>query len=83
MICGVIIDKHLSWDKQIDTVCLNITRKISLLKLLSKYIDKASMNTYYNSSIGSVIGSMTSQNGSQDGRHGSKMAAMTSRSRWV
>ena len=30
---GVIIDKHLSWDKQIDTVCLNITRKISLLKL--------------------------------------------------
>ena len=48
---GVIIDKHLSWDKQIDTVCLNITRKISLLKLLSKYIDKASMNTYYNSYI--------------------------------
>ena len=41
---GVIIDKHLSWDKQIDTVCLNITRKISLLNLLSKYIDKASMN---------------------------------------
>ena len=35
------------------------------------------------SSIGSVIASMTSQNGGQDGRHGSKMAAMTSRSRWV
>ena len=48
---GVIIDKHLSWDKQIDTVCLNITRKISLLKLLSKYIDKASMNACYNSYI--------------------------------
>ena len=48
---GVIIDKHLSWDKQIDTVCLNITRKITLLKLLSKYIDKSSMNTYYNSYI--------------------------------
>ena len=48
---GVIIDKHLSWDKQKDTVCLNITRKISLLKLLSKDIDKASMNTYYNSYI--------------------------------
>ena len=48
---GVIIDKHLSWEKQIDTVCLNITRKISLLKLLSKYIYKASMNTYYNSYI--------------------------------
>lgn len=48
---GLIIDKHLSWDKQIDAVCLNITRKISLLKLLSKYIDKTSMNTYYNSYI--------------------------------
>ena len=50
---GVIVDKHLSWDKQKDTVCLNITRKTSLLKLLSKYmyIDKASMNTYYNSYI--------------------------------
>ena len=36
-----------------------------------------------NSSIGSVIESMTSQNGGQDGRHGPKMAAMTSRSCWV
>ena len=35
------------------------------------------------SSIGSVIEPMTSQNGGQAGRHGSKMAAMTSRSRWV
>ena len=33
------------------------------------------------SSIGSVIEPMTSQNGGQDGRHGFKMAAMTSRSR--
>ena len=52
---GVIIDKHLSWDKQIDTVCLNITRKISLWKLLSKYIDKAK-NTYYNSYILPILG---------------------------
>ena len=44
---GVIIGKHISWDKEIATVYLDITRKISLLKLLSKYTDKASMNTYY------------------------------------
>ena len=26
---GVIIDKTLSWDKQIDAVCLNVTRIIT------------------------------------------------------
>ena len=30
-ILGVIIDKTLSWDKQKDAVCLNITRKITLI----------------------------------------------------
>ena len=35
------------------------------------------------SSIGVGLEPMTSQNGGQDGRHGSKMATMTSRSRWV
>ena len=48
---GVIIDNNLSWSEQIDTVCLNITRRITLLKLLSKYIDRNSMNLYYNSYI--------------------------------
>ncbi|MCU7800963.1 MAG: reverse transcriptase family protein [gamma proteobacterium symbiont of Lucinoma myriamae] len=48
---GVIIDNSLSWDKQIDVVCLNITRRITLLKLLSKYIDKSNMIKYYNSYI--------------------------------
>ena len=42
---GVLIDKYLTWDKQIDALCLNITRRITLLKILSKYIDKTSMNT--------------------------------------
>ena len=46
---GVIIDDTLSWDDQIEMVCLNITRRTTLLKLLSKYIDKTSMNQYYNS----------------------------------
>ena len=48
---GIIIDKTLSWDKQIDSVCLNITRRITLLKLLSKYVDMANLKLYYNSYI--------------------------------
>ena len=50
-------------------------RLINFICLLAVYkkIDR--------SSIGVGIASMTSQNGGQDGR--SKMAAMTSRSRWV
>ena len=45
---GVIIDRTLSWDKQIDSVCLNITRRIILLKLLSKDVDQLSLKQYYN-----------------------------------
>ena len=48
---GDVTDRSLSCDKQIDAVCLNITRRITLLKLLSKYIDKSSTNQYYNSYI--------------------------------
>ena len=48
---GIIIDKTLSWDKQIDSVCLNITRRITLLKLLSKYVDMPNLKLYYNSYI--------------------------------
>ena len=33
---GVIIDKNLNWDKQTDAVCLNNSRRITLLKRLSK-----------------------------------------------
>ena len=48
---GIIIDKSLTWDKQIDAVCLNVTRRITLLKLLSKFVDQKSLNQYYNSYI--------------------------------
>ena len=48
---GIIIDKTLSWDKQIDSVCLNITRRITLVKLLSKYVDMPNLKLYYNSYI--------------------------------
>ena len=46
---GIIIDKSLTWDKQIDAVCLNVTRRITLLKLLSKYVDQNSLKLYYKS----------------------------------
>ena len=48
---GVIIDKTLTWDKQIDAVCLNITKRITLLKLLSKYVIRHNLNQYYNAYI--------------------------------
>ena len=48
---GIIIDKTLSWEKQIDSFCLNITRRITLLKMLSKYFDMSSLKQYYNSYI--------------------------------
>ena len=47
----IIIDRTRSWDKQIDAVCLNVTRRITLMKLLSKYLDKSHLNQYYNSYI--------------------------------
>ena len=43
---GVIINKTISWDKQIDAICLNITRIITLMKLLSKYLDQSYLNQY-------------------------------------
>ena len=46
---GIIIDRNLTWDKQIDAVCLNVTRRITLLKLLSKYVNKSGLKQYYNS----------------------------------
>ena len=46
---GTIIDKRLTFESQIDldTVCSNITRRISVLKLLSRCIDKTNLNQYY------------------------------------
>ena len=34
-VLGIIIDTTLSWDKQIDTVCLNITGRIFYLNMLT------------------------------------------------
>ena len=54
---GVIIDRNLTGDKQIDAVCLNVTRRITLLKLLSKYVNKSGLKQYYNSYILPVLDS--------------------------
>ena len=48
---GIVIDKSLTWDKQVDAVCLNVSRRIKLLKLLSKYVDQKGLNLYYKSYI--------------------------------
>ena len=48
---GIQVDQMLTWDKQIDSVCLNITRKITLMKMLSKYVNQDSLKLYFNSYI--------------------------------
>ena len=45
------VDEMLTWDKQIDSVCLNITGKITLMKMLSKYVNQDSLKLYFNSYI--------------------------------
>ena len=46
---GILIDKNLTFESQINSLCSNITRRITLLKLVSIYIDKTNLNQYYNS----------------------------------
>ena len=48
---GITIDKNLTWEKQIDLVCKSASRKITLMKLLSKYVDQKSLKQYYNSYV--------------------------------
>ena len=37
---GITIDKKLIWEQQIDLVCRNVSRKLTLMKLLSKYVNQ-------------------------------------------
>ena len=48
---GIPADQMLTWDKQIDSVCLNITRKITLMKMVSKYVNQYNFKLYFNSYI--------------------------------
>ena len=43
------LDQMLTWDKQIYSIYLNITRKITLIKMLSKYVSQDSLKLYFNS----------------------------------
>ena len=44
---GKHIDRNLTWDSRIDTVCPNICN-IILMSLLSEYVDRHSLIGYYN-----------------------------------
>ena len=44
-------DKNLTWEQQIDLVCRNLSRKLTLMKLLSKYVNQNSLKQYYNSYV--------------------------------
>ena len=48
---GITIDKNLTWEQQIDLVCRNVSRKLALMKLLSKYVNQNSLKQYYNSYV--------------------------------
>ena len=37
---GITIDKNLTWEQHIDLVCRNASHKLTLTKLLSKYVNK-------------------------------------------
>ena len=43
--------RHLTWEQQIDLVCRNVSRKLTLMKLLSKYVNQNSLKQYYNSYV--------------------------------
>ena len=40
---GITIDNNLTWEQQIDLVCGNVSRKLTLIKLLSKYVNQNSL----------------------------------------
>ena len=48
---GITIDNNLTWEQQIDLVCQNVSRKLTLIKILSKYINQNSLKQYYNSYV--------------------------------
>lgn len=48
---GILIDKNLTWEEQISQVCQGVSRKLTLMKLLSKYVNQDSLKLYYNSYV--------------------------------
>ena len=48
---GIAIDKKMTWEQEIDLVCRNVSHKLTLMKLLSKYANLNSLKQYYNSYV--------------------------------
>ena len=48
---GLTIDSNLTWEQQINQVCQNVSRKLTLMKVLSKFINQDSLKLYYNSYV--------------------------------
>ena len=48
---GITIGKKSTGEQQIDLVCGNVSRKLTLMKLLSKYVNLNSLKQYYNSYV--------------------------------
>ena len=48
---GITIDKNLTWEQHINLVCQNVSRKLTLMKLLSKYVNQNSLKQYYNAYV--------------------------------
>ena len=52
---GITIDKNLTWEQHINLVCQNFCRKLTLMKLLTKYVNQNSLKQYYNASVLPVL----------------------------
>ena len=48
---GITMVKNLTWEQQIDLVCRNLSCKLALMKLLSKYVNQSSLKQYYHSYV--------------------------------
>ena len=48
---GIYLDQNLTYDKEVDEICKSVSKRITLLKLLSKYVDQNSLKIYYQSYI--------------------------------
>ena len=52
---GITIDRHLTWELQIDLVCQSVSRKLTRMTRLSKYVNQNSLKQYYNSYVLAVF----------------------------
>ena len=50
-VLGINIDKNLSWNIHIDKICSDVSKRISLLRRLDRYLDKDAKLLYYNAYI--------------------------------